>query len=200
MPKPVDGSDQRFLYNYAAVPQKIAMSNAQDDPGLFITAIDGNIADQRYVPFENAGAISSWHLETQQINNEIDVSTVTDVVLHLYYTALDGGTPSRRSYKTTTTSNPPTSGTKVFSAQNDFAAPAPTTANPYPPTPWQAFLATVAAPASQTLTLSICPSKFPPWTRGKTISVGSITVLAVGRAPGHFVLAPQAPLPTVPSS
>ena len=84
----------------------------------------------------------------------------------------------------------------MFSAQNDFPARAPTTANPYPPTPWQAFLATVAAPANQVLTLSISPSKFPPWTRGKTLSVTSLTVLAVGRAPGNFVLAPQAPLPT----
>ena len=85
------GSDSRFLYNYAAVPQKIAMGNAQDDPGLFVTAIASNIADQRYVPFENAGAVSTWHLEMQQINNEVDLSTVGDVVLHLYYTALDGG-------------------------------------------------------------------------------------------------------------
>ncbi len=32
------GSDPRFIYNYAAVPQKIAIGNAQDDPGLFMTA------------------------------------------------------------------------------------------------------------------------------------------------------------------
>jgi hypothetical protein len=85
------GSDPRFVYDYAAVPQKIATGNAQDDPGLFVTAIAGNIADQRYLPFENAGAISSWRLEMHQANNEVDLSTVTDVVLHLYYTALDGG-------------------------------------------------------------------------------------------------------------
>jgi Tc toxin complex TcA C-terminal TcB-binding domain len=77
-------SDPRFLYNYAAVPQKIAMGNAQDYPGLFLTAIGSNIADQRYVPFENAGAVSSWYLEMRQLNNEIDISTVGDVVLHLY--------------------------------------------------------------------------------------------------------------------
>ena len=33
--------------------------------------------------------------------------------------------------------NLPTSGVKLFSAQNDFAAPAATAANPYPLTPWQ---------------------------------------------------------------
>jgi hypothetical protein len=73
------------------VPQKIALGNAQDDPGLFLTAISNNLSDPRYLPFENAGVIGSWHLEMPQKNNEINLSNVGDVVLHLYYTALDGG-------------------------------------------------------------------------------------------------------------
>jgi Tc toxin complex TcA C-terminal TcB-binding domain len=266
------GSDARFLYNYAAVPQKIAMGNAQDDPGLFITAIASNIADQRYLPFENAGAISSWHLEMPQSNNEVDLSTVGDIMLHLYYTALDGGAPLQQAVEAYNAANLPTSGIKVFSAQNDFAAPAPTAANPYPVSPWQAFLGkplvttttlawpitasqpkitvasnsgfpavpflvsigseilevtavgstgntswtvsraqqgSAAAPASedavvllpsgppsQVLTLAVSPSKFPAWTRGKTISVTSLTVLVISWPPGTFALVPQAPLPT----
>jgi hypothetical protein len=214
------GSDPRFIYNYGAVPQKIAMGNAQDDPGLFITAIASNIADQRYLPFENAGAISSWHLEMPQIQNEIDVSTVGDVVLHLYYTALDGGATLQKAVEANNAANLPTSGIKLFSAQNDFVAASPTVDNPYPLTPWQALVATQKslfnATAMQTdgtprwevfnntplvnndqvLTLSISPSKFPAWTRGKTISVTSLTVLAVAWESGDFVLAPQAPLPT----
>jgi hypothetical protein len=266
------GSDVRFLYNYAAVPQKIAMGNAQDDPGLFITAISSNIVDQRYLPFENAGAISSWHLEMPQSNNEFDVSTVGDVVLHLYYTALEGGDALKSAAQANNAANAPTSGTKVFSAQNDFTAPPASFANPYPLSPWQAFLGkpfdvattlawpitaaqtsiTVASdtgfpappflinigseilqvtavggtsntswtvtraqqgtqsaaaaqeavtllpasPPSQILILAMTPAKFPPWTRGKTISVTSLTVIAIAWAPGNFVLAPQAQLPT----
>ena len=53
------GADPRFIYNYAANSQRIVMGNAQDDPGLFITAIASNIADQRYLPFENAGAVNA---------------------------------------------------------------------------------------------------------------------------------------------
>lgn len=188
-------SDPRFLYNYAANSQKIAMGNAQDDPGLFVTAIASNIADQRYLPFENAGAISRWHLEMPQLNNEVDLSTVGDVVLHLYYTALDGGTEFQNTVQQYNIANLPTIGIKLFSAQNDFAAPAATVANPYPVTPWQAFL---APGAPQVLTLSISPSKFPAWTRGKTLSVTSLTVLAVAWEPGNFILVPQAPLPTTP--
>ena len=134
------GSDPRFVYNYAAVPQKIAMGNAQDDPGLFITAIASNIADQRYLPFENAGAISSWHLEMPQITNEVDLSTVGDIMVHLYYTAIDGGAPLQQAAEANNAANLPTSGVKIFSAQNDFAAAPATAANPYPVSPWQAFV------------------------------------------------------------
>ncbi len=190
------GSDPRFVYNYAAVPQKIALGNAQDDPGLFLTAIASNIADQRYLPFENAGAISSWHFEMPEAANEVDLSSVGDVVLHLYYTALDGGGELDQAAQASNAANLPTSGVKMFSAQNDFGAATPTDANPYPQTPWQSFLATATAPANQTLTVSISPTKFPAWTRGKTISVASITVLTVAWPQVPFVLAPQAPLPT----
>jgi hypothetical protein len=189
------GSDPRFVYTYAANSQKIAMGNAQDDPGLFITAIASNIADQRYLPFENAGAISSWHLEMPQASNEVDLSTVGDVVMHLYYTALDGGADLQGDVEASNLANLPTSGVKVFSAQNDFAAPAASVANPFPVTPWTAFL---TAGATQKLTLAISPTKFPPWTRGKTIAVTGITVLAIAWEPGNFVLVPQAPLPTTP--
>src|SRR5579859_6541689 len=84
---------------------------------------------------------------------------------------------------------------KVFSAVNDFAAPAPTATNPYPVSPWTAFLATPSGGADQVLTLSFSPLKFPPWTRGKTISATSMTLFTVGWQPGNFVVAPLAPLP-----
>jgi hypothetical protein len=186
-------NDPRFIYSYAANAQKIATGNAQDDPGLFISAIASNIADQRYLPFENAGAVSSWHLEMPQLNNEVDLSTVGDVVLHLYYTALDGGADLQAAASQAWLDSLPTSGIKVFSALNDFAAPTPTAANPYPLTPWQAF---VASGATQKLILTIAPAKFPAWTRGHTLTVNAITLLTVGWPPGNFVLAPQAPLPT----
>jgi len=192
------GSDPRFAYNYAAVPQKIATGNAQDDPGLFITTISSNIADQRYLPFENAGAVSTWHLAMPQSNNEVDLSTVGDIVLHLYYTALDGGAPFQQAVLANNAANLPTSGVKVFSAQNDFAAPPTSGANPHPVAPWQGFLYPPTAGANQVLTLLISASKFPAWTRGKTITVTSLTVLAIAWPPGTFVLVPQAPLPIAP--
>ena len=113
-----------------------------------------------------------------RVNNEVDLTTVGDVVLHIYYTALDGGGGFEQAVQAYNAANLPTAGIKVFSAQNDFSAPAASAANPYPVTPWSAFLATVTAPANQTLTLSISPAKFPAWAQGKTISVTSITLVS----------------------
>jgi hypothetical protein len=48
----------------------------------------------------------------------------------------------------------------------------------------------------QELTVSIAASKFPAWTRGKTIAITSLTVLTVSWEPGDFVIQPQAPLPS----
>jgi hypothetical protein len=61
---------------------------------------------------------------------------------------------------------------------------------------WEVFNSTALVNNDQVLTLAISPSKFPAWTRGKTISVTSITLLAVAWESGNFVLAAQAPLPT----
>lgn len=87
------GSEPHFVDQYGAVPQKILLGNAEDDPGLFLTRIEDNLGDQRYLPFEGAGAISTWHLEIPPGNNEIKLAEAGDVevVLHVYYNALDGG-------------------------------------------------------------------------------------------------------------
>ncbi len=192
--------DPRFLYNYGAVAQKIALGNAQDDPGLFQTALSSNLSDQRYLPFEGAGAISSWRLEMTEAANEVDLSSVGDVVLHLYYTALDGGDALKGFVTQNNIDNLPTTGLRVFSARNDFAASPATVANPYPQSPWDAFL-TKPAPADpdQSLVLTISPLKFPQWTRGKTLTVTGIQVLTVGWPTGTFTLEPQAPLTQMPA-
>ena len=71
--------------------------NGQEDPGLFLTHIAHNIADPRYLPFENAGAISTWQIDLPASTNgnnpnlSVDLTQVDDIYLHLFYTALYGG-------------------------------------------------------------------------------------------------------------
>ena len=132
------------------------------------------------------------------MNNEIDLSTVGNVVVHLYYTALDGGSALQGAVVADNAANMPTSGIKAFSAQNDFIAPTTSGANPHPVAPWQGFLYPPTAGGNQVLTLQLFASKFPAWTRGKTMTVTSLTVMVVAWPPAQFVIVPQAPLPTTP--
>ncbi|HEY5916070.1 MAG TPA: hypothetical protein VIU13_01650, partial [Chryseolinea sp.] len=78
--------DLRFRDEVAAI-QSIASSNAQNDIGLF----ELNFRDDRYLPFEGAGAISTWHIQLNKDFPQFDYSTISDIILHLSYTAREGG-------------------------------------------------------------------------------------------------------------
>jgi hypothetical protein len=85
-PREDDGNDTRFLTNFAPV-QAVATSRPGGDPGLFELRFE----DDRYLPFEGAGAVSSWRLELHQSDNAVDLADLTDVVLTMSYTARTGG-------------------------------------------------------------------------------------------------------------
>ena len=78
--------DPRFRDEIAAI-QSIATSNAQNDHGMF----ELNFRDERYLPFEGAGTISSWHIKLNKDLPQFDFSTISDVIIHLNYTAREGG-------------------------------------------------------------------------------------------------------------
>ncbi len=61
----------------------ISTSSGQNDAGLF----EVNLRDERWLPFEGQGAISAWTLELNPASNSFDFSSITDVVLHVRYTA-----------------------------------------------------------------------------------------------------------------
>ncbi len=81
-----DGNDGRFVYNVGGI-QSIATSGSQNDSGLFQL----DFRDERYLPFEGAGAISSWRLELPESVRQFDYETISDVVIHIKYTAREGG-------------------------------------------------------------------------------------------------------------
>jgi hypothetical protein len=82
------GGDPRFIYNVGTV-ESIALSSAVNDSGMF----ELNFRDERYLPFENTGAIGTWQLELPTVLQQFDYKSITDVILHIHYTARDGGTP-----------------------------------------------------------------------------------------------------------
>ncbi len=65
----------------------IATSNAQNDGGVF----ELNFRDERYLPFEGAGAISKWGLEMPNKFRSFSYDTISDVIIHISYTAKDDG-------------------------------------------------------------------------------------------------------------
>ncbi len=67
--------------------ESIATSSGQSDSGLF----ELNFRDERYLPFEGLGAIGTWQLELPAAFRQFDYDSISDVVLHLRYTASDGG-------------------------------------------------------------------------------------------------------------
>jgi hypothetical protein len=85
-PRTTDSDDTRFTTMNIPITA-IAVSTGQNDAGVF----ELNFRDERYLPFEGAGAISTWHLELPTAFRQFDYDTITDVVLQLRYTTLDGG-------------------------------------------------------------------------------------------------------------
>ncbi|GLV55921.1 hypothetical protein KDH_27650 [Dictyobacter sp. S3.2.2.5] len=67
--------------------QKIALSRGVNDSGLF----ELNFRDERYLPFEGTGAVSTWELRLPKATNRIDFDNLSDIIIHLSYTALDAG-------------------------------------------------------------------------------------------------------------
>jgi len=100
----------------SSVKESICTSSAQNDSGLF----ELNFGDERYLPFENAGAISDWSLEFTG-HNQFDLSTVSDVILHINYTALSGSQSLMEGAKDNLQEILPNSGVIIFSPKQDFS-------------------------------------------------------------------------------
>ncbi len=76
-----------FVWNVGSI-QSIATSNGKGDSGL----LQLNFQDERYLPFERAGVISSWKLNMPRPDlAQFDYSTISDVLIQVNYTARDGG-------------------------------------------------------------------------------------------------------------
>jgi hypothetical protein len=100
---PDAGPDPRF--QTATVPiDAVVASTAQNDSGAF----ELSLKDERYLPFEGAGAVSTWQLSLPPGGSEgsaagtgfprpFDYASIADVVLSMRYTSCDGGESLRRA-------------------------------------------------------------------------------------------------------
>ncbi|HEY9623842.1 MAG TPA: neuraminidase-like domain-containing protein [Crinalium sp.] len=70
--------------------QQIALSHVEEgekNNGLFELRFD----DDRYLPFENTGAVSTWRLELNGKKNSYNINALRDLIINLKYTAEQGG-------------------------------------------------------------------------------------------------------------
>lgn len=83
------GNANNIVTNLRA-SQQIAVSTGLNDSGLFML----NFGDERYLPFEGTGTVSSWQLSFpryQSDEQQAILNNLNDVIIQVHYTALYGG-------------------------------------------------------------------------------------------------------------
>jgi hypothetical protein len=106
--------DESNFTQYPAAVKSIVTSSSQADTGLF----EANLRDERYLPFESAGVISSWAMELLGKPHSFDYDTISDLILTIRYTARTGG--SRTSAEQSAEQWLKNNSACVFSMRHEF--------------------------------------------------------------------------------
>jgi hypothetical protein len=185
--------DSRFVENNVPV-KSIAASTAQNDSGMF----EVSFQDSRYLPFEGAGAVSSWLLELFNDSSEdfgkalrqFDYSTITDVILHVKYTAREDAGPFKsaaiqnlRDYLELDDTTP---SFRFFDLRQEF------------PTQWYRFLNPANPANGNIFELEMAPKLFRLLDTGKTLKINSISLLARCSNDGVYQVIASPPLDPLP--
>jgi hypothetical protein len=162
--------DDRFDTHFGTM-QSIVTSSGQYDNGLF----ELNLRDERKLPFEYAGAVSEWQLslpgregELQQFNYQ----TISDVILHIRYTAREGGELLRKgamaNLKARIEAANAAGTTRLFSVRHEF------------PNDWERFKSVPVSGAVPFagLFLTLKEEHYPFWSKGAVGAVQEVTIFA----------------------
>jgi hypothetical protein len=164
--------------------QKVAISRGIDDDGLFAL----NFNDERYLPFEGTGAVSSWILEIPKFSNRINYDSISDIIINLKYTASDGGESFAAFVRNMVTAIP-YKGTRAFNLGTEFS------------NAWYAFMHPAKDAVKQNFDIMIERSYFPAnlsldtltsiyvrlaLATGKSLDGTLTATLTIGEAPGKI--------------
>ena len=108
--------DPRFVHLYAAT-EGIATSGGMNESGTF----EVNFRDERYLPFEFQGAVSRWRIELPIEQNYFNLDTLSDLILHLNYTAREGGENLRAAAAECARENLPGGGLRFFDVRRELS-------------------------------------------------------------------------------
>ena len=168
----LDAEDDRFS-DYFGSLQSIVTSSAQNDSGLFET----NLRDERYLPFENSGVISEWQLQLPANPSkgepcQFDYETISDVILHIRYTAREGGGLLRNGaiahLKEQIDAAQTIGSVRLFSIRHEF------------PTEWAKFKSVNIEGETKTaeLTFNLQKEHYPFWSQGRLEAVKQVDLFA----------------------
>jgi hypothetical protein len=150
------GSDDARFNDYYGTMQSIVTSSAQADSGLFET----NLRDERYLPFEGAGvAGSQWQITLPSEVKQFDFDTITDVVVHVRYTAREGGellkAAAVQNLQTQINKGHTIGSVCLFSIRHEF------------PSAWAKFQSVTIGGSTPTaeLSLTLVPELYPFWAQ-----------------------------------
>jgi hypothetical protein len=154
----VSAEDDRFV-DYRGTVQQIVTSGGTNDSGMF----EQNLKDERPLPCDGAGVDSTWRLDLPTAFPAFDRGTISDVVLHLRFTARQGGqllaakAIEELEERLADASNAGLS--LLFSLRHDF------------PTEWAAF-----ANGDQNFAVEIRKQYFPFMVQGRDIALDAVDV------------------------
>jgi hypothetical protein len=155
------GQDPRF--DTVNIPiGSVAVSSDNNDSGVF----ELNFKDERFMPFEGAGAASQWSLELPSNFRQFDYASITDAILHIRYTSRDGGAKLRDIaagavddyIHTVSDISNQDDLFAIFDARADFAIE------------WQAFIHPASSATQRLLTLRGVNDRLPVYTKGHPVS------------------------------
>lgn len=152
--------------------ESILTSGGQDASGLF--QFDFN--DPRYLPFERRGAVSTWRLEFPNPDYpSFDWQSITDAIIHLRFTARDGGSRFASDVRgelidTITAMDTGDGGTGIKVLVS---------ARQQTPDGWHAFLNPDASVTDQSVEVSIGRSQRPYALKDADLKITGVRVVAL---------------------
>lgn len=156
------GSEDNRFVDYFGTIQSIVTSSGNNDSGMFET----NLRDERFLPFEGAGAESTWKLELPAEFRQFDYNTISDVILHVRYTARQGGAQLHDkavTYLGELVGEANTSGLALMvSLRHDF------------PSEWHKFVT-----GNANFVAIVKRDHFPYITQGKTVIINEVKLHAI---------------------
>jgi len=175
-----DDGDDRFMTVNVPVAA-VAISSLEEESGVFEPTFHG----ERYLPIEGAGAICKLGMELPNEFRQFDYDTITDVIIRMRYTSVDGGeklkaaaAKSVMDYVKMEEGVSQEDGLfAAFDLKHDF------------PTEWYSANHPLAGATQRVLTIDKLSEKLPFFTKGRKVQATNV-----------YLFISASPLPAVTAS